>query len=127
MALSRPQRPGSQDSGRLALREAVDVTLSCGANTNRPPPRQLTPLVGAWRIHATRGGIHWMEPRDLHFSQMPKTINAAKGQCISSPHKGMASVAFADGRVRLLHDSISAETVESLLTVRGGETIPGDR
>ncbi len=68
-----------------------------------------------------------MEPRDLHFSQMPKTINAAKGQCISSPHKGMASVAFADGRVRLLHDSISAETVESLLTVRGGETIPGDR
>jgi prepilin-type processing-associated H-X9-DG protein len=78
-------------------------------------------------VEIAKSGIHWMEPRDLHFSQMATTINAAKGQCISSPHKGMASVAFADGRVRVLHDSILADTIASLLTVRGGETIPGDR
>jgi hypothetical protein len=77
-------------------------------------------------VEVAKSDIHWMEPRDLHFSQMSKTINAATGQGISSPHKGIASVAFADGRVRVLHDSVSAETIESLLTVRGGEKIPTD-
>jgi hypothetical protein len=77
-------------------------------------------------VEVAKSGIHWMEPRDLNFSQMAKTINAPAGQGISSPHKGIASVAFADGRVRTLHDSIPAETIKSLLTVRGGETIPGD-
>jgi prepilin-type processing-associated H-X9-DG protein len=77
-------------------------------------------------VEVAKSGIHWMEPRDLAFSTMAKTVNANSGQGISSPHRGVASAAFADGHIRLLDDKTAAETIESLLTVRGGEKIATD-
>jgi prepilin-type processing-associated H-X9-DG protein len=68
-------------------------------------------------------GIHWMEPRDLHLTQMAPTINAPSGQGISSGHTGGANVAFADGHTQFLPSTMPAETLRALLTINGKETI----
>lgn len=75
-------------------------------------------------VEIANSGIHWMEPRDLHVSQMSGTINSKSGQGISSGHPRGAVVGFADGRVRFLSDTIPAATIEALLTIRGGEKVP---
>ncbi|HTI50127.1 MAG TPA: DUF1559 domain-containing protein, partial [Planctomycetaceae bacterium] len=74
-------------------------------------------------VETANSGIHWMEPRDLHVSQMSLTINSKSGQGISSAHPGGAVVGFADGRVRFLSNDTSATTLEALLTIRG-EKVP---
>jgi len=75
-------------------------------------------------VEIANSGIHWMQPRDLHVSQMSRTINGKSGQGISSAHPGGAVVGFADGHVRFLSEMTPAATIEALLTIRGGETIP---
>ncbi|HZL89302.1 MAG TPA: DUF1559 domain-containing protein [Pirellulaceae bacterium] len=76
-------------------------------------------------VEVHNSGIHWMEPRDLHVTQMARTINAAKGQGISSQHTGGANVAMSDGSVRFLSaEELTAADVESLLTIAGNETSP---
>jgi prepilin-type processing-associated H-X9-DG protein len=75
-------------------------------------------------VEIANSGIHWMEPRDLHVSQMTRMINGKSGQGISSAHPGGAAVGFADGRVRFLSETTPAATIEALLTIRGGEKIP---
>jgi hypothetical protein len=77
-------------------------------------------------VEVANSGIHWMEPRDLRVLQMAPTINANAGQGISSRHKGGAFGLLADGAVRFFSESVPAETIRSLLTIQGGETIPDD-
>ena len=77
-------------------------------------------------VEIANSGIHWMEPRDLHVSQMSRTINGQSGQGISSGHQGLACVALADGRARVMTDKTPRATIDALLTIRGGETIPDD-
>jgi prepilin-type processing-associated H-X9-DG protein len=72
-------------------------------------------------VESHNTGIHWMEPRDLHLSQMNPQLNGAEGQGISSPHEGGASVAFADGSVHFLPNTLTAEELRALLTADGGE------
>ena len=72
-------------------------------------------------VEVANSGIHWMEPRDLHVSQMAPTINAKAGQGISSKHKVGAHVLFADGSVRFLSEKMTAAEVQALLTTNGGE------
>ena len=74
-------------------------------------------------VEVVNSGIHWMEPRDLHVVQMAPTINPASGQGISSPHPAGANVAFADGHVRFLPESISPEDLRAMLTRSGGELV----
>lgn len=68
-------------------------------------------------------GIHWMEPRDLHVTQMATTINAPHGQGISSEHPNRAHAAFADGMTRWLPDSLPADVLHSWINVDDG-TLP---
>jgi hypothetical protein len=75
-------------------------------------------------VEVANSGIHWMEPRDLDASRMPKTINDNSGMRISSMHPGIAVVAFADGRVRTLTARTPATTVEAMMASRGGEVVP---
>lgn len=60
-------------------------------------------------------GIHWMAPRDLHVVQMAPTINARRGQGISSVHSGGAHVMYADGHGGLLSDETSPEVLRQLI------------
>ena len=75
-------------------------------------------------VEIKNSGIHWMEPRDLHVTQMNPRINPPRGQGISSLHKGCAHAAAADGRVTTLSEQLSANEVAGLLTIDGGEPMP---
>lgn len=74
-------------------------------------------------VEVANSGIHWMEPRDLHVSQMAPTINAKGGRGISSRHLGGAHAATADDTVRFLSDKLPASTLRGLLTIDGGERL----
>jgi prepilin-type processing-associated H-X9-DG protein len=59
----------------------------------------------------SNSGIHWMEPRDLHVTQMAPWLNAKSGQGPSSRHGAGVNVIFTDGRV----DTLSPETDPAVL------------
>lgn len=74
-------------------------------------------------VEVHHSGIHWMEPRDLDFAQMPATINSKKGQGIRSQHPGGALAAFVDGHVEFLPNDLPPEQLRARLTIAGGETV----
>ena len=77
-------------------------------------------------VEVVSSGIHWMEPRDLHVTQMAGTINAATGQGIGSAHEGGAHAAFGDGSVRFLSEQIAAEELRRLRERNDGEKLVGE-
>lgn len=74
-------------------------------------------------VEAHNTGIPWMEPRDLHVTQMAPTVNPDSGQGISSPHEGGAFVMFADGAVRFIADDTDPETLRRLIERDDGEEV----
>lgn len=75
-------------------------------------------------VEVVGSSVHWMEPRDLVFSEMIPAVNGSlSGDEISSFHPGGANVAFADGRTRLIGEAIDTETLAALITYDGGEVI----
>jgi prepilin-type processing-associated H-X9-DG protein len=79
-------------------------------------------------VEIQNSGTHWMEPRDLHVTQMARQINPPRGQGISSPHgphpTGGANVVMADGTVKFLDTkALTADQIEGLLTIAGGEQV----
>lgn len=74
-------------------------------------------------VEIEASGIHWMEPRDLHVTQMARQINSRRGQGISSLHAGGANAVMADGSLQFLSDEIPASTLDKLLTIDGGEPV----
>jgi hypothetical protein len=68
-------------------------------------------------------GIHRAEPRDFHTLQMSFRVNSEFGQGISSPHRGIAFAAFADGSIKALRNGISEEVVRALVTRNGAERV----
>ena len=77
-------------------------------------------------VEIHNSGIHWMEPRDLHVTQMSRTINPSRGQGISSLHgphpPGGANVVMVDGTVKFLDAaSLTTDQIEAMLTIAGGE------
>jgi len=80
-------------------------------------------------VEVADSGVHWMEPRDLHVTQMNPVINAKSGQGPSSKHAGepgLAVVVFANGRVEDLEDGLDPQVLKALLTVDGGEEVDLD-
>jgi len=67
--------------------------------------------------------IHWMEPRDLDFDQIPMAINPSEGHGISSPHPNVAQAVFFDGHTAVLKKGTPAEIIRRLLTIADGEQI----
>lgn len=67
-------------------------------------------------------GVHWMEPRDLHFNTMSFTVNDPAG--VSSWYTHPA-VVTADDSVRRLSPGLSPDDLRALLTVSGGEAATG--
>jgi hypothetical protein len=73
-------------------------------------------------VEVANSGIHWMEPRELHVTQMAPAINAA-GMGISSPHAGGANGLLGDGAVRFVSEKTPAETVRRLIERDDGEAV----
>ena len=74
-------------------------------------------------VEVANSGILWMEPRDLHVTQMATTVNATSGQGICSEHPGGAVVVFADGHTEFLSESTTAEELAAMLTIAGDEEV----
>jgi Protein of unknown function (DUF1559) len=69
-------------------------------------------------------GIPWTSPVDLDVRSMSFKINDRKAPGISSQHPRMVNVAYVDGTVRWLGESISDEdALRALITIAGGEGI----
>jgi hypothetical protein len=76
-------------------------------------------------VEVHNSGIHWMEPRDLHVSQMATVINAKHGQGIGSPHPHGAQVGMADCAIKFLSDDTPADVLQELITIDDGKgTLP---
>ena len=67
--------------------------------------------------------IYWTEPRDLSLETASLRINDRSRPSISSGHRGLATVLFADGHTLTTSDSIDPSVLEALLTIDGGEKI----
>lgn len=65
-------------------------------------------------------GIHWMEPRDLPFDEIPLVLGPTDG--ISGPYQDPAIVTVA-GQVLRLDPDLPAATLRALLTANGGESL----
>jgi hypothetical protein len=74
-------------------------------------------------VETFNSGIHWMEPRDLHMTQMPLVVNPQQGQGISSDHPNVALAVFADGHTSALTSKTPPDILRRLLTIADGEPI----
>ena len=68
-------------------------------------------------------GVHWMEPRDLSFSEMDFAINSPRG--ISSKYDAPAVVTLDDA-VHRIRPTMKPDVLRALLTIHGGEAIHVD-
>lgn len=66
-------------------------------------------------VEVKDSNYHWAEPRDLDFSQPNVTL--------SSNHRNVTNVAFGDGSVRAIADTISPQIIHDLATRAGGEAV----
>lgn len=73
-------------------------------------------------VEVVNSGVNWMQPVDLDIRNMIFKINGG-GFGISSPWKGGANVAFADGHVAFLSEKLLESTLKAMITRAGGETI----
>jgi hypothetical protein len=76
-------------------------------------------------IEVADSGIHWMEPRDLPFSEMDFQINGTPGKSLSSGHKGSwqygypaaVCAAYADGHADCVPLDLAPDVLKELLTI----------
>ena len=69
--------------------------------------------------------IHWAAPRDLKRPDIDPRINGpSRKRSFGSPYGG-ARVLMMDTSVRTLNDRTPPATLRALLTIDGGEAIPG--
>ena len=74
-------------------------------------------------VERHNSGIPWYQPLDLKSTQMQFQINGS-GQEITSNHSGGAWLATADGKTYFVRDNLSADYLQSLTTIAGGERVP---
>lgn len=74
-------------------------------------------------IETLSGGPIWTEPRDIRFEKMKFVIDESDNGELSSRHPGGINVAFADGEVYFLKNTINADDLRALLTIAGNEPV----
>ena len=70
-------------------------------------------------VEVKSNGKSWMEPLDLIANQIDYQI----GGDLGGNHPNGANVLFADGDVHYLYDNTSANEIEAMATVAGGEPV----
>ena len=81
---------------------------------------------GPWANPNGRIQIGGCDPNDQTATIGPMPINCINDKEIYSFHPGGATVAFADGSVRFVRQTISLDLVLALLTRERGEVVSGD-
>ncbi len=71
----------------------------------------------------SKDAVPWTKPDDLKFDPNAKPSLYGAG----SPHPGGFNVAFADGSVRFIRNTIKLEVWKALITRAGGEVIAADQ
>ena len=74
-------------------------------------------------VEIENSDIHWMEPRDLRFEELPLTENGTAGPRISGPHDDGPTVGLANGSVDRISPSLPPEKWRALLTRSGAEDV----
>lgn len=72
-------------------------------------------------VEVSGADINWLEPRDLPAGSMNFTINAPRGEEISSEHPDGAMVLTADGQAHFVPDWFDQDKLKGLSTIAGGE------
>jgi prepilin-type processing-associated H-X9-DG protein len=67
-------------------------------------------------VEVSDSGIDWMEPKDLTLDEALAGINPREARGISSRHSRGAYVAFPDGSVDHLPQTLSDDALEAFLT-----------
>jgi prepilin-type processing-associated H-X9-DG protein len=70
-------------------------------------------------VESASSGIHWAEPRDLNFGEIPLAINPPGRVGISSEHPGGVNVLYADGHVGFLDDTTDRNKLAEMLDIEG--------
>jgi hypothetical protein len=76
-------------------------------------------------IEVANSGIHWMEPRDLPYSEMDFKINGKPGKSLSSCHgwsweysyPAVVCVVYADGHAEYLPITLSPDALKEQITI----------
>jgi prepilin-type processing-associated H-X9-DG protein len=73
--------------------------------------------------HST--GIHWMEPSDVEISRLANTSSSSTlhGMTGAHHHNGISfgNMAFADGHVQAVPNTVPVKSLRAALTISGGE------
>ncbi len=81
-------------------------------------------------VEVANSGIHWMEPRDLEFADLPMSVNPESGLGIRSLHRPESwrpkrpygvNVAMADGCARFLPTDLPPGTLRALLVTHDNQ------
>jgi prepilin-type processing-associated H-X9-DG protein len=67
--------------------------------------------------------VHWASPEDLDYDSLVMALNTQQIGQMGSRHPGGIQVAFADGSVRFLSNTIDSEVLRALLTPAGDEQV----
>lgn len=115
-ALHEMHQPGNVEANYLVV--VGDETVWPGANTRSHAEVTDAPSETVLMVENLGAGVHWMEPRDLSFSEI--AFNRPNG--ISSQYNDPA-VAMVDGSLYRLTTDLSPATLRGLMTIRGGEKL----
>jgi hypothetical protein len=86
-------------------------------------------------VEAPGRDIPWMEPRDLTLEALTASYREQGGAGLICPHRSQrlfgysrfGNVAFANGRVAVVSESVPLEVLAPLLSVDGGEELPEEQ
>lgn len=74
-------------------------------------------------LESTASRTHWMAPSDASFSSIGPVTKDGATLLLVSPHPGVSLCSFCDARVVPVSQHVTADRLEAMLTVDGGESV----
>jgi hypothetical protein len=118
-----PSRFGGKRSATSYMMVVGPHGISDGLHSRKTADVTDDPAKTIMLVEVADSDVGWAEPRDLRFDQIDVAINSEKRKGIGSSHHSGALVAFCDGQVEFIENTISPERVKAMLTIDGGEKI----
>lgn len=129
VALSVYRCPSGPKAGKPTTSYMMVVgphTISDGPHARKPTEITDGFSKTIFLVEVADSDVSWAEPKDLKFDELDFKIAGIEKKGIGSYHSCGAYVATGDGVVRFFTDASNPELLKAMLTVDGGEKIPGD-